>query len=359
MTEWNCQVVRIENVVKHPDADALSIATVLGNYPVIIKLDQYKQGDLATYIAIDSMVDISKPEFSFLERPRIRARKLRGIYSQGLLVDAPEGFKEGDSVLDHFGLKKYVYPEEVEDLIGLPEEEKKYYHFPKIDQTFIAKVRGRNAAPPPKGWAALYYDLDSVRKYGHVFKEGEEVICCEKLDGSNLFARHDGEQLFIKSRNFYKKRPDKEGIDSWWDIAFKYNLEEVLKAIPDYGIYGELIGSVSPFFYDCGLVNGKVENKLKVFDIYDFKNNCFLDFDDMVKCATDLNLELAPVIYRGPWSKELYSLIEKDSDIVRKLPQATPIMEGMVVRPVKERTVPHVGRCILKLKSERYLLFKK
>lgn len=359
MTEYNPSVVRIEKLEHHPNADSLDIVTVLNDYPVIIKRDQYQLNQLVSYIPIDSVVNLTLPEFSFLDKARIRSRKLRGIYSQGLIVDAPEGFKEGDSVVDHFGLKKFVYPEEVEDLMGLSDEEKKYYFFPKIDQTFIAKLKGRNAAAPPKNWAAPYYDLDSVRKYGKLLQEGEEVICCEKLDGANFFARHDGEQLFVKSRNFYKKRPENEIEDSWWAMAFKYNLEEVLKQIPDYGIYGELIGSVSPFFYDCNIVNGKMENKLKVFDVYDFKNHKFLDYDDMVSCINNLELELAPLIYRGPWNQSLYSLIEQDSRIEHKVPQATSIMEGMVVRPAKERTDPHLGRVILKLKSERYNLFKK
>jgi tRNA-binding EMAP/Myf-like protein len=183
MTEWNPQVVRVEKIEKHPGADSLSIATVLNNYPVICKLDQYKLGQLVSYLPVDSVVDLSKPEFSFLDKPRIKARRLRGIYSQGLLIDAPPSFNEGDSIIDHFNIKKFVYDEEVEDLMLLSDEEKRHYLFPKIDQKFAAKLRGRNAASPPKGWNAPYYDLDSIRKYGRLFQEDDVVICNEKCDG--------------------------------------------------------------------------------------------------------------------------------------------------------------------------------
>ena len=364
MSEWfgYATVVRIEKIEKHPGADALDIATVHGNYPVIVKIGQFKEGDLASYIPIDSVVDITRSEFSFLDRSRIKARRLRGIYSQGLLVDAPIEFKEGDCIVDHFGLRKFVYPEEVEDLMELSEEEKKHYLFPKIDKSFIAKVRGRNAAPPPKNWAAPYYDLDSVRKYGRLFQEGEVVICSEKCDGCNAFYRYDGNEFFVKSRNFYKKRPENDPrLDSWWEIAIRLDFENKMSKFPDYGFFGELYGHVSPFFYDCEIVDGKIENKFRVFDIYDFKNNKFLDYDDMVNCATEIGLETMPVVYRGVWKADnsLYSLVEQDSLFVRKLPQATSIMEGMVIRPEKERVDPHVGRISLKLKSERYNLFKK
>lgn len=183
MSEWQPQIVKVEKVEKHPNADALSIATVLGNYPVITKLDQYKEGQLVSYIPIDSVVDTNHPSFSFLEKPRIRARKLRGIYSQGLLVDVPdENLVEGDSVVDIFGLKKYVYVEELEDILGLDDETKKYYHIPNynIGQT---KPKGRNALPPPTGWAAPYYDLESFRKHYKRFEIGEEIVVSEKIEG--------------------------------------------------------------------------------------------------------------------------------------------------------------------------------
>jgi len=361
MSEWECKVVRIEKIEKHPDADSLSIATVLGNYPVIIKTGQYQEGDLAAYIAIDSIVDTSKPEFSFLDRPRIKARRLRGIYSQGLLIDSPPNFNEGDSLIDFFDIKKFVYPEEVEDLMQLSDEDKKHYLFPKIDQQFIARIRGRNAAPPPKGWAALFYDLDSVRKYGRLFQEGETVICTEKCDGCQAFFRHDGTEFFVKSRNFYKKRPDDPKADSWWEIALRLDFENKMSKFPEYGCYGELYGQVSPFFYDCQIVEFKIQTKFRIFDIYDFTNHKFLDYDDMVDCANQLGIETMPLIYRGPWKTDnsLYSLVEHDTFFNLKLPQATKIMEGMVIRPEHERTDSHIGRIILKLKSERYNLFKK
>lgn len=253
MTDWNPQVVQIEKIEKHPDADTLDVATVLGDYPVIVKRDEYKPGDLAGYIPIDSIVP-DTDQFYFLcpkvyekyedeqgqlqqrqfgprfpvgsvpEKYRIiKAKKIRGIYSQGMLVGIPiqhkdregnwfgscrrapdcnghiyydpkggslkngnfycsesncnigqgevylqYGFKHilqpGDSIVEALGLKKWEEQEE-ENLSGLK------------------KTRGTNAEKAPQGWSIPHYDIDGVRKYLACLQEGEEIVLTEKIHG--------------------------------------------------------------------------------------------------------------------------------------------------------------------------------
>lgn len=362
MSEFHNQIVKIEKILTHDNAEALEIVHVLGDYPVVIRKGQFKEGDLASYICLDAVLDITRPEFNFLTNPRLKAKRLRGVYSQGLLIEAPPGFKEGDDITDYFGIKKYVYPEEMEDLQGLTEEERKKYYFPKLDANMMAKTRGGNVESPPKGWAPPYYDLDSVRKYGKLFEDGEEVIISEKIDGANGFYRYFDDRLWCKSRNLYKKRPEEFGQDLWWDIAFRYDFEKKLSKYPQYGFYGECYGQVNPFIYDCELINGRIEMRFRAFDIFDFPNGKFLDFDEMASICFELEIPIAPVIYRGPWmaDKSLYALAERDTLLTPKLPQATKICEGFVVRPKHERINEKSGdRVVFKLKSERYNLAKK
>jgi tRNA-binding EMAP/Myf-like protein len=193
MSEFNPQVVLIEKVEKHPFADALSIVTVLGDYPVVTKLDQFKVGDIAGYIPIDSIVP-DTDEYYFLspkayekyeengeikqrqtgnkyavgsvpEKYRIiKAKKIRNIYSQGMLVSAPANLNIGDSIAEILGLKKFE--EEEED--NIPNAK---------------RMRGGNAASPPKGWSIPYYDINGLRKYVKCLLPDEEVVVSEKIHG--------------------------------------------------------------------------------------------------------------------------------------------------------------------------------
>ena len=356
MTEWNPSVARIEKIETHPNADALDIAHVYG-YPCIIKRNQYNVDDLISYIPIDTVLDIEKEPFTFLQKPRIRAIKLRGIYSQGLIVNAPEGFVEGQSVIEHFDLKKYVYPEEMSDLVNLTQEEMSRYYFPKDYAKIKSQYKNANVESPPP-WTVPYYDLESLRKNCNKFSDGETVVITDKLDGCNGFFRHDGERLWVKSRNFFKKKSEQ---DLWWDVAIRYELEDKLKDYSRYGFFGECYCQVSPFFYDAVKTDGKIFPKFSVFDVYDLEENKFLDYYDMKFLCKEIGLDIAPELYIGPWKedKSLFAIAEQDDPLAKNgtIKERTLIMEGFVIRPIKERNT-YGGRVIFKLKSERYNLFK-
>lgn len=363
MGDWSPQIVKIEKVEKHPDADVLDIVTVLGDYPVIVKRNEYYVGDIASYIPIDSIVPDTN-QFYFLcpkayekyeedgeikqrqignkysvgsvpEKFRIiKAKKIRGIYSQGMLMPIPSlAFYEGDSIVEAIGLKKWE--EEEED------------NLPSV------KSRGANAAPPPKGYSIPYYDLESVRKYLSCVENEQDVILTEKLNGSNSAFVFDGEKLVIKSRNYYKKF-DPE--DMWVDLAIRYNLEEKLSKYPMIVLFGECVNQVKNFRYSTNIIDGKLITNFYCFDAYDVKRMRYLDYDDFKAIVNDLGLESSPILYRGPWlgKEEMYKYAEGMSTLNSKV-----IREGWVLSLGKERFEPKLnGRLKLKLISEAYNLSK-
>lgn len=371
MSDWNPQVVKIEKVEKHPDADALDVATVLGDYPVIIKRDEYKVGDVAGYLPIDTIVPDTE-QFYFLcpkayekyedetgqmqqrqlgpkypvggvpEKYRIiKAKKIRGRYSQGMLVPCPVGSEwlhpielVGAPIAEVMGLKKWEEEEE-ENLPGLK------------------KTRGTNAEKSPQGWAIPHYDIDGIRKYLVCLGEDEDIVLTEKIHGSNAAFSHDGTRLWVKSRNYYKKM---DTDDMWWDIALRYDLENKLANAPGYVFFGEVYGQVKGFRYDTVIAEGRLMTKIRFFDVWDLKTMRYLDYDKRVAMLDLLGLDGVPELYRGKWmgKDQMYPLAEGLTTLGGK-----HIREGWVLNTLMERYEPRLdSRMQVKLVGEGYNLQK-
>jgi len=327
MSEWQPTVVRLDKIERHPQADTLEMATVLGGYTCIFKEGRFKEGDLASFIPVDTVVS-DNPEFDYLQNhKRIRASRIRGIFSLGVLAAPPPDAQEGDSVIEYYGLKKFEYEEEIPDRLG-----------------------GNEA--PPNGLTVPYYDLKGLRQLQFLLNEGEEVVISEKIEGCNFAVLHDGNRLWVKSRNHFKR----EDINNlWWKAAYRYKLADKLAKYPNKAFFCELYGQVGGFPYDCVVEKNIRHPKIRFFDVCDAKTLVFADWAEMSDMVQSLELETAPVLYQGQWKpgKELWHLAEGQSTI------GSHIREGFVVRPVKERVDIRHGRVVSKLKGEGYYLKKK
>lgn len=359
MSEFYAQLVRINKIEKHPNADTLSIYTVLNDYPVIDKTDKFQLNELVAYIPESAIVPDNEL-FYFLcpfvyikytengeikhkasgksykigsvpERHRtIKSKKIRDIYSQGLLLKLPEELsdkEEGYSIVDFYSLSR-VEEDNEENIIKL-------------------KVKGRNAESPPKGWAPPYYDIEGLRKYNYCILPDEEIVLNEKLNGSNSFYLHDGDRLWVKSRNFFKKESNE---CPWWIIAKNNNLESKLSKYPMYGFFGELINLVKGFNYT------NIYPDIIFFDIIDIKSKRFLDYDQFLNICNDLQLKTSPELYRGTYLDKdvMYNFAEGHSTLNEKV-----VREGFVLKTTKERFDPNLrGRLQLKLVGKGYNLKK-
>ncbi len=363
MSDWQPQVVKIEKVEKHPDADALDIATVLGDYPVITKRNEYTAGNLAGYIPIDTIVPDNE-QFHFLcplqkekyegengevmervlgpkhpvgEVPekyrRIKAKKIRGRYSQGMLVGLNSFYNIGDSLVEPLGLTKWEESEE-ENLPGI-------------------KKLGTNAEKAPQGWSIPHYDINGIRKYLDSLLPNEEIVLTEKIHGSNAGFCHDGTRLWSKSRNFYKKLDED---DMWWDIAIRYDLEKKLSYFPNHVFFGEIYGQVKGFRYDTVIAEGRLMTKVRFFDVLDTKTMRYLDYNDRIRMIARADLEAVPQLYFGPWlgKEEMYKYAEGMSTLNDK-----HVREGFVLNTRFERYEPRLdSRMQVKLVGEGYNLLK-
>lgn len=324
-TEFHVEVVRIGPIEKHPNADSLSVTKVY-DYPVIFRSGDYKEGDRAVYLPVDSVVAPNDPRFDFLgDHRRIRAKRLRGIFSMGLLTPADPDWQVGEDVAERLHVTKYEPLEE--GVQGDP------------------RIRVAHADDDVDPGILPIYGVEALRRNKGVLVDGEDVLITEKIHGENARFVHDGERLHVGSRTRFKKL---DSENAWTRAARKYDLATKLANIPGVGIYGEVHGYTRGFPY--GVPVGEVG--LRLFDAIKTKTREFFGVDDFLNLAQALRVPTVPILHSGPWSPELRALAEGPSTI------GGHVREGFVVRPTAERVDRSCGRVILKLHGEGFLLRK-
>jgi RNA ligase (TIGR02306 family) len=329
MSTHKCPVFTIKELLPHPNADALEIVKV-GGWQCCVRKGDYKVGDLAVYIEPDFMVPTDKPEFAFLAREgethaRIKAKKLRGQMSYGLIVRAPAAdngctfiFQEGadDVAIPYWGIQRYEPPiSSFADAISNED-------MPKVST--------------PK------FDVESRANYPNTIKDGEEVIVTEKIHGANArFMFHD-RLMYCGSRTRWLKH---DGLNMWSQaIKLCPGIENLCRAHPDVILYGELYGNVQNLKYGVKTV------EFAAFAMYESLSGQYANHEVLEDLCNQYKVPMAPVIYRGKMCNEVYGLAETDSQ-VSKVPQ---LMEGIVIKPVVERWDENIGRVVLKHISNRY-----
>jgi RNA ligase (TIGR02306 family) len=317
MSTHEIQIVKLDKITKHPNADTLGIVEVFG-WTCCVKLGEFNEGDLVAYIPPDYVVP-KTPQFEFLgDNRRIKVRKLRGIISQGLIIKAPENSQENDDVMELLGIERYEPPQLT---------------------TTRGEAEGGNSLFSPK------YDVESFQRYPDIFKERELVACTEKIHGASARFTYHKNRMWCGSRNEWKKQDEN---NLWWK-CLKQNpgIQEFCIANPDTILYGEVFGQVQDLKYGAE----KNQYFFAMFDILE-KNN-WMERDDALDKITPYNISVVPLAYRGFFYKDLL-LASAEKDSLWKT--ANHLREGIVIRTIPMRYDAQIGRCILKMVSNRYLM---
>lgn len=324
MSDFHCEVVEVTDVLAHENADSLEISMVYGTTPVITRIGQFKKGDMAIYVPLESVLPDDE-RFGFLherDRQRLRAKKLRGVFSMGLLVEAPDGAVVGEDMTERLGITKYEPPEPgCNGAPGQPHED----------------------SEPEPPMFHRYTDLEGYRRHPNVFKDGDPVVITEKIHGSSFRAAHDGKRLWVGSRRVVWKP---ESNNAFTNLARSCALEERLAQIPGMVIYGELFG---PGVQD--LTYGADRQDLTVFDVFDALTQRWLDDSEI----RGLGFGTVPKLYEGPWHTGLLDMAEGQSTL------ANHVREGIVIRSARETFHPRLpgNRTMLKHVGQGYLLRKE
>jgi len=376
-------VVRIGAPRVHTNADSLELIDV-GEYQLVTKKGQFKEGDLAVHVVPDSVVPKTEP-FRFIweayegmdgtvpvKRRRITVRKFRGEWSEGLLLpisDFPQltfddgvsfestvggGFKEGDDVSGILGVEHYdpdAGKESVGDNETFKKQRSKYPRSLKGWWYYILYHLGlhsnglTNGFDNEDGVDMPVFDVDALKHYKNAFVPGEMVEITEKIHGSNARFVFRDEHMYAGSRTQWKALT----ANCIWRKVLEAQpwIEEWCRAHPGYGLYGEVTPTQGDKF-----TYGSPDPQLFPFDIRTPEGKWMdagirsLDPDLFV------NRNWVPVLYTGPFDWEV---IKTFVDGQTTVPGAKGIREGIVIRPVEERHVRGLGRLILKVVSNDFL----
>lgn len=360
MSTFKVEIIKIDDVMVHPNADRLELVKVK-DWICVTSKGSFQKGDAAVYFPIDSILNheteskIFSPDSKIkLDKSRVRTIKIRGAISQGLVIK-PEVFfdlddiYEGEDVTEQLGVKKYEPPTGTPSTRGHQVSKKQVNpHFRK------------------------YTGIENAKNYPKLFEEGEEVSVTEKVHGSNFRAGY----LPYSANTVWKKIKQWFGFVPKWEFVYgshnvqlqnkifykgyyksniyeemviKYDLKTKLQ--PGEVVYGEVYGDGVQRGYKYGCKPN--ERCLVLFDL--MKCDKWVDTIAFRKWGNERQLNIVPELYRGPFNKEkILSL--KDGDSV--LDDRQKIREGVIVKPLIEEHT-YAGRKVLKFISDNYLLKNK
>ena len=234
-------IQKIESISPIAGKDRIGLARVLG-WDVIVTLADFHPGDKCVYVEIDSVLP-DRPEFEFLKKRglRIRTMKMAGVISQGIcfpLSILPEkDWQIGDDVTEVLGIIHYEeYKEPVVKQTSKTSFLRKFMfkHFKRLAIIIYGGTHKERA-----GFPSFIAKTDETRcqEIPQFFTKDKcmamldaDYIVTEKVDGQSLtvflrkkkFGRYD---FGVCSRNLRLPKPDGS---TWWTVAEKYKLKEVL-----------------------------------------------------------------------------------------------------------------------------------
>lgn len=356
---------KILEINPHNNAERLEVATVYG-FQVVIQKGKFKVGDKIIYIPIDSILPANVETLLFgpdakikLNKQRVRQIKIRGLASQGMVIHPdeisslvnPSYFKDEQDVGAILGVTKYEPPvREVRSNTNGPKSRKKNPH-PMFHS---------------------YNGLGNIKWFPNMFKDGDSVVIQEKLHGTNSRASvlpFIANTFWKRVKAYFKIAPATEncygsnrveisanssykgfyGEDIYGSVFKKLDVFSKLKL--GETVFGEIVGPGIQKGYSYGLK----EHKFVLFDVKVLEadgTQKWLDPKEVQKFATERGFDFVPVLYEGPFNKEMTYLLTKGASEFND--KSEKIREGLVIKSTIEYSIAG-NKQALKWVSEDYL----
>ena len=382
MSSFDVKVTRIRAIEPIENADMIELA-VVGDYRSVVRKGDFRAGDLAVYIPEASLLPERLIEKMGLtgklagkDKNRVKAVKLRGCLSQGLLLkldsltigksaytvsNVLEFYNtacdrvdrmvvwEGDNVTPYLGITKYE---------------------PVIPAQFAGEVYNAGYE------RTVNYDIENFKKYPDILLSGEQVVFTEKVHGTfcgvgylpdNEWSDKHYRQRFV----VFSKGMGAQGL------CFRHTENNVnniyIRVLEELGVFDKIQSAAEvfhpyledkPFFvlgevFGAGvqdLTYGTQKSTFRIFDVaLGYRGHqTYYDADKLESLAEKLQLPHVPILYKGPFSKEIMLEHTRGKETVSGT--SAHVREGIVIRPAQERFDPEIGRVILKSVSEEYIL---
>ncbi|MFA5021377.1 MAG: RNA ligase family protein, partial [Patescibacteria group bacterium] len=190
------------------------------------------------------------------------------------------------------------------------------------------------------GWVPSVADTwwKKVKKFFGRLESHEFVYGSHNVQLTNKFIRTNGYYEKLGVGNVYAK------------IVKQYQLQDKLKK--GEVLYGEIYGDGIQKNYVYGCKQG--EHKLVVFDL--MVDGQYCSPAQMTGWCDMVDLTHVPILYWGPFSLEHAKKLTEGNSV---LCPTQKVREGVVIKPAEETNHPHLGRKVLKLISDAYLLDKQ
>ena len=282
-------------------ADRIEVAKIRG-WRVVVGKGEFQVGEQVLFFEVDSALNPFDSRYEFLKERcykefklngkvfdaclRIKTIKLRGVYSQGLILKPDQFYEVRNARLE----------EDCTRLLNVR-------HYDTVAEKAV-RLTEKQKPGNMKGlfpWFCLKSDEERVQNLEDELIERKKDVpleVTEKVDGSSCsifftISKRPEDPFGVCSRN-YELKQDGGGV--FWQMAVENNLPETLpKYCQEHNINICIQGEI------CGPgVNGNHDllDKLsfRVFRIWDIDKQEFLTPESRYQICKDLNLEHVPVL---------------------------------------------------------------
>lgn len=254
-------VVTIDEIKPIEGYDRVEYARTNGWWVIIGKADNLHVGDKCVYFEVDSKVNSEDERFAFLEKRnyKIKTQRMCKVISQGLLmpISAFPELGDADVNTDVTDKLKVTYAVEEDNARkGKTDPNAKYRSMTARHQKIFKKKWARwmmrrewgrkimffffgKKKDNPRGFPTFVSKTDEERVENQPWRigDGKTYLATEKLDGTSCTYALERKgrnkfEFYVCSRNVRQQDEKQECYHDhniYWDLAFKYNIEQHLK----------------------------------------------------------------------------------------------------------------------------------